>query len=97
MKPRYWWRAYEPMFVLTRPVIMRTVSVGDRWYGKFFPDTRTGLVLLNMHLIEDEACLRGTIIHELIHAEQWANGLSLDHGAYFKSRRKDFEHLRLDI
>lgn len=97
MRHRYWWNAYKPLFALSRPVVMRTIDAGTDWYGMFFPAKRTGLVLLNMYQIDDEATLRGTILHELIHAEQWCLGMSLDHGDYFQSRRKEFEALGLDI
>lgn len=97
MKPRYWWNAYKPLFALPRPVHMRVVDCGTNWMGMFFPGPRSGLVLLNLYNIDDEDDLRATILHELIHAEQWCADMALDHGTYFQDRRKEFEDLGLDI
>lgn len=97
MRVRYWWNAYKPLFALPKPVVMRTVDAGTDWCGMFFPSARTGLVLLNLYQIDDEDTLRATILHELIHAEQWCQGMNLDHGAYFQTRRKEFEAFGLDI
>lgn len=97
MRPRYWWNLYRPRFALTRPSQMRVVEVATDWMGLFLPGPRSGTVLINLANIDDEDACRATILHELIHAEQWAAGLPLDHGAYFQNRRKEFEALGLDI
>lgn len=97
MKPRYWWRQYKPLFALPRPVRMHAVETATDWMGLFLPSKWAGLVLVNLANLDDEDALRATILHELIHAEQWAAGLPLDHGSYFQNRRKEFEALGLDI
>lgn len=97
MKTRYWWNHYRPLFRLTRPVQMRVVEVATDWMGLFLAGPRSDTVLINLHKIDDEDGLRATILHELIHAEQWAAGRHPEHDDYFHARRKEFDAFGLDI
>lgn len=75
---------------------------GESWHGLFCPGSlkndsvRSDTILLNLHYAEGEMgdrtmenFMRGILIHELIHLEQWTMGHNPSHGTYFKQRRAE--------
>jgi hypothetical protein len=82
MSPAAAFRAYKGLFK-TRRVALREVSTDTDWAGIFIPGTRSDTILINTHLCPD---IVGTVLHELIHAEQAKLGVPTDHGSYFQAR-----------
>lgn len=77
--------SYRPWFK-TRPVVLRAVDASTDWYGMFLPGPKSDTILLNLDHADTERLVRGTLLHELIHAEQMRATGVLDHGAYFQLR-----------
>ena len=88
MKLPYWNKAYRPWF-RTRRLAVRSANVLEPWFGLFVPGVEADTILVNAHLCTTEALVRGTLLHELIHAEQHALDMPLDHGAYFTHRQQE--------
>lgn len=88
MTPQQAFKAYREWFTLKR-LVVRTCDVGDDWFGMYLPGPRSGTILVNLHHADTPRLVVGTVLHELIHAEQHALGMKMDHGPYFQQRRAE--------
>lgn len=81
-------RNYRHLFK-TRRLALREVCTITDWCGLFLTGTRSDTILVNSYHQATKDNLLGVVLHELIHAEQWAMGVPPDHGTYFRARCKE--------
>lgn len=96
-------RGWRYSMKLPRKYSIRAVYVHDlSWlavpYG-VTPDTVYGVTIATQHgcliLIDMSSCtpdtVKATLIHELVHCEQRAAGMEMNHGAYFAQRKAELK------
>lgn len=86
-----WARGFFPT---VRRHVVRWVYTDTGWYGLYLPGIHSDTILVNAWNHVGEGCiqtewLKGTLLHELIHCEQNARDIRIDHGAYFRARREE--------
>lgn len=55
----------------------------DDIFGWMVPDDDIGVIRINSLYNNDRSTLIGTILHEMLHHEQWVNGIQPDHTPEF--------------
>lgn len=88
---RYWVRQYQPWFAIGRAQVRGVYDTTAPYHGITFDGPLAATILINLSFADTEDRLRGTVLHEFIHAEQLHMGRPTDHGAYFQNRRRELQ------